>query len=76
VSWPEGSFADISTDTSPFENRPPGTVHHVAPTVVVEVQYTEVTEGGTLRQPSIKGLRTDVLPSEVVADDEIAGRFA
>lgn len=34
---------------------------------------TEVTEGGTLRQPSIKDLRTDVIPTEVVADAEIRG---
>jgi len=35
----------------------------------------EVTETGTLRQPSIKGLRTDVLASEVTWDDEIAACF-
>ena len=69
-------FSQIATDTSPFANRPPMAVRYVEPRLVVEVQYTEVTEGGTLRQPSIKGLRTDVLPAEVVADDQIRDCFA
>lgn len=32
-------------------------------------------ESGTLRRPSIKGLRTDVVVGEVVWDEEIAARF-
>ena len=43
--------------------------------LVVEVAYTEVTESGTLRQPSIKGLRTDVVAQDIVADDEILRRL-
>jgi ATP-dependent DNA ligase len=39
------------------------------------VAYTEVTETGTLRQPSIKGLRTDVIAGEVTWDEELAERF-
>ncbi len=39
--------------------------------LVVGVAYSEVTESGTLGQPSIKGLRTDVLAGEVTWDDEI-----
>ncbi|MDQ1366830.1 MAG: hypothetical protein QOE57_2872, partial [Acidimicrobiaceae bacterium] len=33
------------------------------------------TEAGTLRQPSIKGMRTDVIAGDVTWDDEIADRF-
>ncbi len=68
-------FKRITTAASPFANRPPVAVNYVDPRLVVEVQHTEVTEGGTLRQPSIKGLRTDLLPTEVVADDDIRTAF-
>jgi ATP-dependent DNA ligase len=50
-------------------------LHFVRPTLVVEVAYTEVTEAGTLRQPSIKGLRTDVIAGEVTWDDDLAACF-
>ena len=43
---------------------------------MVEVAYTEVTEAGTLRQPSIKGLRTDVIATDVTWDDELTEVFA
>lgn len=69
-------FSEIASVSPPFANRPPMPVNYVEPKLVVEVQYTEVTEGGTLRQPSIKGLRSDVLPPDVVADDEIRACFA
>ena len=69
-------FAQILLPSSPFANPVPARVqHHVQPILVTEVAYTEVTETGTLRQPSIKGLRTDVLASEVTWDDEIAPCF-
>ncbi|MFP5319220.1 MAG: non-homologous end-joining DNA ligase [Acidimicrobiia bacterium] len=68
-------FAQIGVPESPFVNRPPLKLHFVRPMLVVEIAYTEVTEGGTLRQPSIKGLRTDVVASEVIWDEEIAGCF-
>lgn len=69
-------FAEISVPTSPFQNRPPAKLHFVRPMLVAEVAYSEVTEAGTLRQPSVKGLRTDVVANEVTWDDEIAARFA
>jgi len=56
---------DLATDTSPFANPPQAALHHVRPTVVVEVMFTEVTSAGVLRQPSIKGVRNDVDPAEV-----------
>ncbi len=68
-------FAQIAVVDPPFVNKPPLKLHFVRPMLVVEVAYTEVTEGGTLRQPSIKGLRTDVIASEVTWDDETASCF-
>ncbi|MDQ3895784.1 MAG: non-homologous end-joining DNA ligase [Actinomycetota bacterium] len=68
-------FAQISVPSSPFVNKPPLKLRFVRPMLVVEVAYSEVTEGGTLRQPSIKGLRTDVVAGEVTWDDEIAPCF-
>lgn len=68
-------FAQIAVPTSPFVNPPPPKLHFVRPMLVVEIAYTEVTEAGTLRQPSIKGLRTDVIAGEVTFDDELRTVF-
>ena len=68
-------FGQISVPGCPFVNPPPVKLHFVRPMLVVEVAYTEVTEAGTLRQPSIKGLRTDVIATEVTWDEEIAACF-
>ena len=72
----ESLFARIGTPEPPFVNRPPLRLGYVRPMLVVEVAYTEVTEAGTLRQPSIKGFRTDVLAGDVTWDDEIRARLA
>ena len=69
-------FAQIGVEEPPFVNKPPLKLHYVRPLLVVEIAYTEVTETGTLRQPSIKGLRTDLVATEVTWDDEIADRFS
>lgn len=69
-------FAQIGVPASPFVNPPPLALHFVRPMLVVEIAYTEVTEAGTLRQPSIKGLRTDVVAGEVTWDSEIAACFS
>jgi bifunctional non-homologous end joining protein LigD len=69
-------FGQISVPESPFMNPPPLKLHFVRPVLVVEIAYTEVTETGTLRQPSVKGLRTDVIATEVTWDEEIAGCFS
>lgn len=69
-------FGQIGLPASPFVNPPPLKLHFVRPMLTVEVAYTEVTEAGTLRQPSIKGLRTDVIAGEVTWDEEIATAFA
>ena len=68
-------FTQITVPEPPFANPPKLSLHWVQPILVVEIAYTEVTEAGTLRQPSIKGLRTDVIASEVTWDTEIAERF-
>jgi bifunctional non-homologous end joining protein LigD len=68
-------FAQITVSEPPFVNPPKLVLQWVQPLLVVEIAYTEVTEAGTLRQPSIKGLRTDVIASEVTWDEEIADRF-
>ena len=40
----------------------------VEPKLVGEVQFSEWTRTGRLRQPSWRGLRTDQLPEEVVRE--------
>jgi bifunctional non-homologous end joining protein LigD len=53
-------------DTSPFAGRqPPKLTRFVEPQLVCVVDYSEVTNAGTLRQPSYKGLRDDVDPTQV-----------
>ncbi len=69
-------FSEIEEPTSPFVNPPRVPLHWVRPMLVVEIAYTEVTDGGTLRQPSIKGLRTDVVANEVTFDDELETCFS
>ncbi|MCA1657293.1 MAG: hypothetical protein LC713_06250 [Actinobacteria bacterium] len=68
-------FAQIGRPSAPFVNAPRTGLHWVQPILVAEIAYTEVTEAGTLRQPSIKGLRTDVIATEVTSDEEIAASF-
>ena len=68
-------FVQIATDASPFENAPPVRINYVRPLLVVDVAYTEVTDSGTLRQPALKGLRTDIVAEDVTWDTEIAPFF-
>jgi len=52
--------------SSPFLDAPRVTaVRWLQPLLVVEVAYREVTSGGTLRGPVLKGLRTDLAPVDV-----------
>lgn len=61
---------------SPFVDRidPVGgrTMHYVAPTLVVEVEFGEWTPDGSLRHPVYLGRRADVEPSEVVREPDPA----
>jgi bifunctional non-homologous end joining protein LigD len=55
--------------TSPFARTPrlPGPVW-VEPEVVAEVEFSEWTDDGVLRQPIFRGLRADKTPEEVVRE--------
>lgn len=64
----------LGTDGNPFAEDLVG-VHFLEPRLVVEVAYSQVTEGGTLRHPRIQGFRTDLDPAEVVADEELQEAF-
>lgn len=67
-------FATTATGTSPFVGSPQPSVriHPVALQLVVEVMFNEMTSAGVLRQPSVKGLRNDIAPADVVWTDELA----
>lgn len=60
-------LAPLQQDTSPFTTTPRTNerAHWVAPEVVVEVRYNELTSQGKLRQPIFLGVRDDKDPSEV-----------
>ena len=57
----------LETEMNPFENsdiNAPGS-RFVKPKVVVDVEFTEWTNEGVLRHPSLKGFRPDIPPEEV-----------
>jgi bifunctional non-homologous end joining protein LigD len=55
---------------SPFAGtQPPKDTHHVEPRLVASVEYTDLTEAGTLRHPVYKGLRDDIDPKDVGTPD-------
>lgn len=59
--------------TSPFDDPVPHRdVAYVEPSLVAEVQYSQWTPDGILRQPSFKGLRPDKDAGEVVRDPPAA----
>lgn len=64
----------LGSDENPFAENLVG-VHFLVPRLVVEVAYSQVTEGATLRHPRIQGFRTDLDPAGVVADDELQEAF-
>jgi bifunctional non-homologous end joining protein LigD len=60
----------LARETSPFSGRqPPKLTRFVEPQLVCVVDYSEVTNAGTLRQPSYKGLRDDLDPTQVGAPE-------
>jgi bifunctional non-homologous end joining protein LigD len=67
-------FDRAARDDNPFAERLIG-VRFVEPVLVAEVGYSHVTEGGTLRHPTLQGFRTDLDPAEVVADEELQAAF-
>src|SRR5205823_6707157 len=62
----------LSQSSSPFVNPPRGFeakgVHWVKPQLVAEIAFTEWTQDGTLRHPSVQGLREDKNAAEVVRE--------
>jgi bifunctional non-homologous end joining protein LigD len=64
-------FTRTARDSSPFAEKLVGDLHYVEPLLVAEVAYGEITEGGTLRQPSLQGFRTDLDPNQVLADEDL-----
>jgi bifunctional non-homologous end joining protein LigD len=62
-------FARTAREDSPFAEKLIGGLHYVEPLLVAEVAYSEITESGTLRQPSLQGFRTDLNPDQVLADE-------
>ena len=73
-----GLLAPDERDSSPFGagERPPREAVFCEPRLVVEVDFSEWTSGGNIRQPSYKGVREDKDPAEVVREDPRAGRPA
>lgn len=63
-------LSQLEVAESPFAGRQPqkDTVF-VRPELVCEVEFTEWTEAGTLRQPSYKGLRDDKPATDVVREE-------
>jgi DNA ligase D-like protein (predicted ligase) len=60
---------DLMTPQSPFDaGDPPAGAHWVAPEVVIEVGFTEWTEGGRLRHPRYLGVRRDKAADQVVRE--------
>ena len=64
-------FTRTARDTCPFAEKLVGELHYVEPLLVAEVAYNEITEGGTLRQPSLQGFRTDLDANQVLADEDL-----
>ena len=62
----------LARDDSPFSGRqPPKETRFVEPRLVCVVDYSEVTQAKTLRQPSYKGLRDDIAPEDVGSPDPV-----
>lgn len=62
------AFPRIGRSTSPFDVPTPKGLRFVEPALVVDVVFNSMTSAGQLRQPAIKGLRTDVAATQVVLD--------
>jgi bifunctional non-homologous end joining protein LigD len=64
-----GLLAPLARDDSPFAGaQPPRGAHFVAAQLVCEVEFSDWTRAGKVRQASYKGLRDDKDPTEVVRE--------
>ena len=62
-------LAGLAREDSPFVDTVPWKLaRFVEPELIAEVEYTEWTQGNTLRHPSFKGLRDDKDPKDVGRD--------
>jgi bifunctional non-homologous end joining protein LigD len=61
-------LAPLARTTPPVLDPPREGAEWVEPVLVVDVEYTSWTPDGKLRHPSYKGLRTDLLPEDVVRE--------
>jgi bifunctional non-homologous end joining protein LigD len=64
-------LAPLERSSSPFGagERPPRGAIFSEPELVAEVEFSQWTAGGSLRQPRYKGLREDKSPAEVVREE-------
>jgi bifunctional non-homologous end joining protein LigD len=62
-------FKPLARNDSPFSGRqPPKGAHYLRPELVCEVEFSEWTRTGTVRQASYKGLRDDKSAVDVVRE--------
>jgi bifunctional non-homologous end joining protein LigD len=68
-------LAPLVREDSPFGagEEPPRQAVFVEPRLVAEVEFSEWTSAGNIRQPSYKGLREDKDPAQVVREDPGTG---
>jgi bifunctional non-homologous end joining protein LigD len=60
-------IAELRKRLDAIEERRDGKIHHVAPDVVVSVEFRGFSDGGQLWQPVFRGLREDVAPEACTA---------
>jgi len=74
----QGSVRRIPPGILIHGDGPPRSLNWVKPEIVVETQFTEWTDGGSVRHCVFLGLRDDKTPSDVVRDPptEPIGRFS
>ncbi|MDR6460456.1 bifunctional non-homologous end joining protein LigD [Chryseobacterium vietnamense] len=77
-------FRPLITDKAPFSeepdvnkpsrfrpNPPHASVTWLKPTLICEVNFTEITSDGVMRHPSFEGMREDKNPKKIVLEKEV-----